>query len=279
MKLIRSVTKILGGYRIMKNEYLEFAKDIAEYAGKIMLKYFHQDNGSSYKSDDTIVTLADTEINSYLIKKMKETYPTHCVDGEEEQFGTSDYVWVCDPVDGTNPYAKHIPVAVFSLALVINGVSTVGVVYDPFTDSLYSAVKGEGAFKNDKKISVNALQFEGMKSVSNFDNWPDSPYNIYPIITELGKKTYFLSVGSVIRACMCVASGEFNLAIFPGTTHKNCDIAAVKVIVEEAGGKVTDLFGDEQRYDVDINGAIISNGLVHNEVTDKMKHHFKKVVQ
>lgn len=67
---------------------------------------------------------------------------------------------------------------------------------------------------------------------------------------------------------MCVANGEFNLAIFPGTEHKNCDIAAVKVIVEEAGGKVTDLFGNEQRYDKSINGAIISNGIVHDEVID-----------
>lgn len=65
---------------------------------------------------------------------------------------------------------------------------------------------------------------------------------------------------------MCVADGEFNMAIFPGTKRKNCDIAAVKVIVEEAGGKVTDIFGNEQRYDQDINGAIISNGLVHDEV-------------
>ena len=261
----------------MYSEYLEFAKGIAQYAGKIMIKYFNQDNGSSYKNDKTIVTLADTEINSYLIEKVKEQYPTHSVDGEEEQFGKSNYVWVCDPVDGTNPYANHIPVAVFSLALAIDGVSTVGVVYDPFTNNLYSAIKGIGAFKNDKKISVNNFGLDNMKSTSNFDNWPDSSYNLYPIITELGKKGYFLSIGSVIRACMCVASGEFNLALFPGTKHKNCDIAAVKVIVEEAGGRVTDLFGNEQRYDADINGAIISNGVVHNEVIETINKYLKQL--
>ena len=65
---------------------------------------------------------------------------------------------------------------------------------------------------------------------------------------------------------MCVASGEFCFTIFPGTKGKNCDIAAVKVIVEEAGGKVTDLFGNEQKYDQDINGAIISNGVTHDIV-------------
>ena len=131
----------------MEQEYLEFAKDIAKHAGEIMLKYFNKDNGASYKGDKTIVTLADKEINSYLIKKVKEKYPNHAVDGEEEQFGESKYKWVCDPVDGTAMYARHIPVAVFSLALVIDGESIIGVVYDPFTESLYTAIKGQGAFE------------------------------------------------------------------------------------------------------------------------------------
>lgn len=257
------------------NEYLNFAKEIAYEAGKIMLKYFKEDNGSSYKFDQTIVTKADTEINSYLIKRVKEKYPTHSVDGEEEQLGKSNYIWVCDPVDGTAMYARHIPVAVFSLALVIDGISELGVVYDPFTDNLYYAIKGQGAYKNNEKISVNNITLNDMKSVSNFDMWPNADYNLYDCIKELGKKTYFVSVGSVIRGCMCVANGEFNLAIFPGTKHKNCDIAAVKIIVEEAGGKVTNLFGEEQRYDQDINGAVISNGIVHQEVIDAINKYIK----
>lgn len=136
------------------NEYLEFAKDIAKYAGKVMLKFFNEDNGASYKGDKTIVTLADKEINSYLINRVKEKYPSHAVDGEEEQFGESKYKWVCDPVDGTAMYARHIPVAVFSLALVVDGKSVVGLVYDPFTNNLYTAIKGQGAYKNNKKIEV-----------------------------------------------------------------------------------------------------------------------------
>ena len=251
-------------------EYLEFAKEIAAEAGKIMLKYFKEDNGANYKFDQTIVTKADIEINKYLVDRVKEKYPTHSVDGEEEQFGKSDYVWVCDPVDGTAMYARHIPVAVFSLALVINGEPKVGVVYDSFTDSLYTAIKGKGAYKNGNPIHVNDVALEDRRSVSNFDMWPEAHYNIYDSIKELGKKTYFVGIGSVIRACMCVANGDFNLAIFPGTKHKNCDIAAAKVIVEEAGGKVTDIFGEEQRYDQDINGAVISNGKVHEEVINEL---------
>ena len=252
-------------------EYLEFAKEIAYEAGKIMLKYLNAKDISSYKGDKTIVTLADKEINKYLIDRVKEKFPTHSVDGEEEKFGDSNYVWVCDPVDGTAMYARHIPVAVFSLALVVDGEPKIGVVYDVFTDTLYSAIKGEGAYKNGEKISVNNYKLDDIRSVSNYDMWPEAEYNVYETIKELGKKTYFVSIGSVIRGALCVASGEFNLAIFPGTKRKNCDIAAVKVIVEEAGGKVTNLFGEEQRYDEDINGAIISNGVVHEEAIYTIK--------
>lgn len=257
----------------MNEEYLEFAKEIAYEAGKIMLKYFYQDNGSSYKKDKTIVTLADIEINSYLIKRVKERYTDHSVIGEEASYANSDYAWVCDPVDGTLMYSMHIPISVFSLALVINGIPELGVVYDPFTDSMYSAIKGKGAYKNNDRIYVNKLLLEDRKSVSHYDAWPKCHYDIHSVINDLEKKTLFVKLGSVTRACMAVASGDFTMAIFPGRKGKNCDIAAAKVIVEEAGGKVTNLFGEEQRYDKSIKGALISNGIVHDKVLSVIKKH------
>ncbi len=257
-------------------EYLEFAKEVAYKAGEIMLKYFKQDNGSTYKEDNTIVTLADKEINSYLIKRVQEKFPTHSVDGEEEQYSKSNHIWVCDPVDGTAMYARHIPVAVFSLALVIDGVPEIGVVYDPFTDNLYYASKGNGAFRNSDKISVNNCNFNDMRSLSNIDIWNGSQYDVLQVLKELNNKTYVVSIGSCIRASMCVASGDFNLEIFPGGKRKHCDVAAVKIIVEEAGGKVTNFFGKDQRYDTDINGAIISNGIVHDEVINILKKYIKE---
>ncbi len=252
-------------------EYLEFAKDIAYQAGKIMLKYFNQNNGASYKGDKTIVTIADTEINSYLIKRVKEKYPEHSVDGEEEQSGKSNFVWVCDPVDGTAMYARHIPVAVFSLALVIDGVPNVGVIYDPFTDSLYTAIKGKGAYKNNERIFVNDYELDDIRTVCHCDMWSKAKYNICKVLEELRKRTYLNDIGSITRAGSLVSTGDYSLTIFTGTEHKHCDIAAVKVIVEEAGGKVTDLFGNEQRYDQSINGAIISNGKIHDEIVEIVK--------
>jgi fructose-1,6-bisphosphatase/inositol monophosphatase family enzyme len=259
----------------MLQTYLEFAKNIALEAGKITIKYFKGDNGANYKCDKTIVTKADTEINTMLIERVKMAFPTHSVDGEEEQFGSSDLVWVCDPVDGTAMYARHIPVSVFSLALVEDGKPIVGVIYDSFTDNMYYAAKDSGAFLNGEKISVNDTPLSGMQSIANFDMWPGAEYNLYPAFGELGMKSYAVDLGSIIRSAACVANGDFVLAIYPGTKHKNCDIAAAKIIVEEAGGKVTDLFGNEQRYDRDINGAIISNGTVHDEALSIITKHLK----
>lgn len=143
-------------------------------------------------------------------------------------------------------------------------------------DNLYSAVKGQGAYCNNKKITVNDFTLEDERSIGHFDMWPAAEYNDIPVMNELYKKTYFVGIGSIIRASVCVASGDFTCCIFPGTKGKNCDIAAVKVIVEEAGGKVTDLFGNEQRYDEPINGALISNGVVHDELIKSAKANIKQ---
>jgi fructose-1,6-bisphosphatase/inositol monophosphatase family enzyme len=256
-------------------KYLEFAKEVALEAGEITRKYFYGENSANYKYDSTIVTKADTEINTMLIDRVRKVFPEHAVDGEEEQFGASSYVWVCDPVDGTAMYARHIPVSVFSLALVHDGRPIVGVIYDAFTNNMYTATLGGGAYLNCEPIHVNDLGFSGMRTVVNYDMWPDAEYNLYDIFKEIGSKTYAVGLGSIIRAASCVACGDFSLAIFPGTKHKNCDIAAAKVIVEEAGGKVTDLFGNEQRYDRDINGALITNGVLHEEALEIITKYLK----
>ncbi|MBR6745734.1 MAG: inositol monophosphatase [Clostridia bacterium] len=263
----------------MKKEYLEFAKEIAFRAGEIMMKYYKGDNGADYKYDQTIVTLADREINDYLIERVKAVYPTHSVDGEEAGFGESNHVWVCDPVDGTAMYARHIPTSVFSLALMIDGISEVGVVYDVQGDQMYTAIRGEGAFVNGEPISVSDITLDDKRSLGNFDMWPAAEYNLFDVFKELGKRTYAVGLGSVIRASMCVAKGDFNFVLFPGTVHKNCDIAAAKVIVEEAGGRVTNLFGEDERYDREINGAVISNGTVHGELLSIVAKHVKPLTK
>lgn len=259
----------------MYDEYLDFAKDLANEAGAAMLKYYGNKPQTNIKDDKTIVTIADKEINDLVIRRVHERYPDHDIDGEEasHKANQSSYVWVCDPIDGTNPFAMEIPISVFSLALVKDGESLVGVVYDPFNKKMYSAQKGGGAFCNNDSIHVSDHTLAPVSRI-NFDSWSAAEYDIMPVIHRITKETgvYALSPGSVTHMAMKVADGSFVANIFPGTEEKNVDIAAAKVIVEEAGGKVTNLWGNEQRYDQNIDGAIVSNGVVHDQIVGYLQN-------
>lgn len=230
----------------MYNEYLEFAKEIALYAGKVMMDYYHNDIDLDYKEDKTVVTVVDKKINSYLIEKVKEKYKNHSVNGEEEScVKNSEYVWVCDPLDGTSMYVNHIPVFVFSLALVYNGEPVVGVIYNANEDKIYTSIKGEGAYCNNIKISVNDKKLGNLGYKTNVEIFNNDIIDEVLLIKELKETSKISSIGSVARSCMAIATGDFSCDIFPGTTHGNCDLAASYLIVTEAGGKVTDLYGNE----------------------------------
>lgn len=257
----------------LKKEYLEFARQIAYEAGEIMKRYFGKSPDSHFKSDDTIVTIADEEINEMVIRHVNMRYPDHGVDGEEaSELTGSKNLWVCDPVDGTNPFSVNLAVSVFSLAFVHDGTPLVGVIYDPFADRLYWAYEGGGAFVNDEKIRVND---KGLvpKSLVSYDQWALAEYDILTPLAKLAQSTglYMLSPGSTTHMAALVAQGSFVASIFPGTKGKNVDIAAAKIIVEEAGGRVTDMLGNDQRYDRDINGAIVSNGIVHDDLVEVLR--------
>ena len=261
----------------MDQEYLEFAKEIALYAGKIMMEYYHKKIDLNYKEDKTVVTYVDKKINHYLISRVQEKYPEHSVLGEEESFKeNSDYVWVCDPLDGTGMYVNHVPVFVFSLALVYHGEPIIGVVYNSNENKMYTAIKDEGAYCNDVKIHVNGKQLGDLGYKTNIEIFNNKILDEVSLIQELKPVSKISSIGSVARSCMAIASGHFSCDIFPGTEHGNCDIAASYLIVMEAGGKVTNLYGEEQRYDRDIKGAIISNGVSHEDMLEIVKKYILK---
>lgn len=271
------------------NDYqkeLEIAKRLAYDAGKIMLGYFNTAaSDPTVKSDRTIVTKADTEINALVIEVLTKETPGYSIWGEEESsiIEGAKYTWVCDPVDGTMPFSKAIPISTFSLALVDeSGSSVLGVVYDPFQNRLFEAVKGTGAYLNGTKISVSdKTKLEGAyideelwinhEEEITFDNPKDK-------LNKSGAKVT-TQCSAVIMGCF-VAKGDYEAMIFG--QGKPEDIAALAVIVTEAGGKVTDLFGNEQRYDTNIKGAIVSNGLLHSklcEVTRNMNYTSKYITK
>lgn len=263
------------GKNIYEN-YLHFAKTIALYAGKEMMQFYHTNISRTYKDDKTVVTTVDQKINHYLIEQVQKNFPEHSVMGEEENcVQSSDYVWVCDPLDGTGMYVNHVPVFVFSLALVYKGEPIIAVIYDPNEKELYSAIKGKGAYCNDLKISVNKLMLGDLGYRTNIEIFNNDLLDEVSLINDLKSDSKISSIGSVARSCMAIATGNFSCDIFPGTEHGNCDIAASYLIVTEAGGKVTDFYGNDQRYDEAIKGAIISNDISHEQILNKVQKYLK----
>lgn len=252
------------------NDYLETAKSLAKQAGKIMLQHFKIGVPANIKEDHSPVTLADTEINRLVITTISQKYDGHGVMGEEESYETegASHVWVCDPIDGTIPYAHGIPTNVFSLALVENGTPVMGVVYDPHQDRMYLAVKGEGAYLNNARISVNSVSKLHATPIG-ISGYRLSKPDLTKSLFEEGVRAF--NFQSCIYETMMVAAGEFAGQLFGG---KNAhDAATTKIIVEEAGGKVTDYAGREQRYDRPINGAIASNGVLHEQLLELIGRH------
>lgn len=246
--------------------YLEFAKALAHEAGDTMRSYFLRAE-TDWKKDETPLTIADTTINRLVIERIAGEFPEHSVLGEEESSRKdSRYAWVCDPVDGTLPYSHGLPMATFSLALCEDGVPIIGVVYDPFMDRMFYASRGNGAYCNDQQIRVTRNGLD--RAVIDIEGL-GGPVPVLPLdnsfrddLIEKGVKP--VQLWSSILPSVLVASGQFAAVIMNGSTIQ--DGAAVKIIVEEAGGRVTDIYGNNQRYDELSRGFIASNGIVHDEL-------------
>ena len=255
-------------------EYLPFALDLARDAGGIMRQNFMLGMKKEWKSDATPLTETDTKIHTLVCDSIAREFPTHSVlseEGDEEAKNpTTEYVWVCDPVDGTHNFAHGIPTATFALALVQNGKPIVAVIYDPFMDRLFYAEKGKGAFMNNKQIHVsdNATV---KKTVIGIGKWSNDTTNLFPVGEQLRERGVRLVTGlSIDYMGALVAAGEFSATIFGGTSP--FDTVAIQLLVEEAGGKATDLRGGTvERYDREVPGQLATNGVVHDEILQLIK--------
>lgn len=248
----------------MFDKELEIAKNLAYLAGKIMLEYFDGDQQKEHKVDGSEVTIADKKINRMVIEELDKHFSDGII-GEEES--TAGYGggrrWFCDPIDGTKAYVQGLPTATFSLALVVEGKPVLGTVYDPFLDRLYYGQKGQGSFCNDKKLRVSAENIDGnFVGINNhFEKIIKDP-KYFEMLVEMGAKTTPIH-GTVYKGTL-VARGKFVGFIEPGTNAH--DVAAIQVIVEEAGGKITGVNGEILDYSQPFKHAIVSNGLVHDQL-------------
>lgn len=243
---------------------LNFAKQLSKDAGVIMRKYFKsQELGHSWKEDHTPLTIADTTINSLVIKRVKESYPEHGVLGEEESYKPDrQLIWIVDPIDGTVPFSLGIPTSAFSMALVdrTDGQQLVAVTYDPFLDELFYAVKGGGALVNDQKLQTSdqtELKRSYMCLSTQSGQGENYHYNGPEMIgyfRDQGVMT--LNYMSMVYAVNRVAAGQL-LAFVTGRTNP-WDAAACAMLVQEAGGIVTNLRGEKRRFDEVGDGYIMA---------------------
>ena len=252
-------------------KYLEFAKNLSNEAREIALRYFCFDVENTWKENNSPLVKADTEINDLVIKRINETYPEHSIYGEEKSDikENSKYIWVCDPIDGTIAFSCGLPIFIFSIALVdqLNGQPILGLINDPVMKNMYWAYQGGGAYRNGKQIFVskndtflNTYSLTGASGVDvGFSNLP-----VHKILGE--KKSRVMKFPSFVYGGIQVANGKFVGGVFYGK-HGH-DVAALKIITEEAGGKVTDLNGNERRYDEDGIGCIVSNGILHKDLLE-----------
>lgn len=249
-------------------DYKNFAINLAREAGETIKRNFVLRMKKEWKADNTPLTETDVVLNQLVIDSVRKAFPGHNILSEEGDYvsGTSEYVWVCDPLDGTIPFSHGIPTCVFSLALTHNGKSILGVVYDPFMDRMFFAERGGGAYMNGEKISVsNGDILRG--SLIGITYWKDAPFDLSPLVEALKtERAHILNIYSITYMGVLVAGGELAATIYSG--NKPFDTAAVKIIVEEAGGRVTDLFGDEQRYDGDCRGHLVTNGMLHKKLLE-----------
>lgn len=246
----------------------------AEKAAAILKEYFDKPYTISAKEGiNNLVTEVDHKSDAAIIKIIKEAFPAHQVLSEEagEIVQESDYKWIIDPIDGTVNYANAIPLCCVSIALEVKGKMEMGAVYNPFLNEFFFAQRGCGATLNDKLIAVSTKN-EVAKSylVTGFPyTYLDAENGPLEVFARLIRKGVPVRrFGSAAIDLCWVACGRVD-GFYEHALHA-WDSAAGYLIVEEAGGKVTDLDGNP--YNPYQPGIVATNGKLHDELLAVIKN-------
>ena len=251
-------------------DYIDVAVAAAKEAGKIHKKYFHADFKIETKSSPfDLLTIADTEAEKAIFAVIKGCFPEHNFLAEEQNYDKTDseYTWIADPLDGTNNFACGMPIFCTSIALMHNNQVTVGVIYDVMRDELFCAQKNQGAFLNGERINVSAADSLDKSLLITGFYYSRGDEMIETLQTI---KRFFLQriVGlrrlgaAALDLCYIAcgrASGFWEFELSPW------DFAAGKLLIEEAGGKVTRKQG-EKVITTNKSFIVASNGRIHDQM-------------
>ncbi|HVG12433.1 MAG TPA: inositol monophosphatase family protein [Flavisolibacter sp.] len=236
--------------------------------GREMQRFMDTDYKTSNKEGiNNLVTEADHASEKVIMDVIKVSFPDHGILSEEigAVVQDSSYKWIIDPIDGTVNFAHGIPICCVSIGIEHEGKMIMGAVYNPFMNELYFAERGQGATLNDKAIRVSKKEkVIDACMVTGFPytylDMPNGPLQVFERFIRQGIPVRRL--GSAAIDLCWVAAGRFDG--FYEHKLQAWDSAAGFIIVEEAGGKVTDLKGDV--YSPYQPGIIASNGLLHEEL-------------
>jgi myo-inositol-1(or 4)-monophosphatase len=248
------------------NPFLEVAIETAREAGVILLQEFDRPVKISYKGEVDIVTQADRRSEEAVVTRLRAHFPKHAIVAEEgggSETG-SPFRWHVDPLDGTTNFAHGYPCFAVSIGLEEAGELIAGVIYQPVSGEMFTAAKGEGAYRNGKKIQVSvidklatSLLVTGFPSVKRTQN-PNIHYYWDFTLRSHGVRRD----GSAALDLASVACGRFEG--FWEFGLKSWDTAAGVLLVREAGGVVTRF--DGQPYQLGDRELLATNGHVHAEM-------------
>lgn len=246
-----------------QSKELQFALDVARRAGDIALRHYLAGVQADMKSDNTPVTVADRQCEAFVRQAIGAAYSADAILGEEEGDSGRQAArkWIIDPIDGTYNYARRIPIWSLLLALEEEGEITLGVVHAPAMKETFWAQKGAGAFRNGERIHVSQVA-KACNSLFLFGG----PNRIAagPLWQGLGKTiaaTYRQRAFGDYLNFAYVFEGKADAAL--EVDVKPWDLAPMKIIAEEAGGKYSDLAGGTSIYK---GSCLVSNSLIHEEI-------------
>jgi myo-inositol-1(or 4)-monophosphatase len=247
---------------------------IAREAGGIIKEAFRTNFSVEFKTNETnLVTEVDTKSEQMIIDFISKKYPDHGILAEESggDYKNNEYVWIVDPLDGTTNFAHGLPIFSVSIGIKMNGKIICGVVYDIMQDLLYQAESGSGAFCNNRKLKVSANEnLHHSVLVTGFPyDISDNPYNAIELFSVFLKKSRAVRrLGSAAIDMCYVADGVFDG--FWEVKLNPWDVCAGSLIVEEAGGLVTDFLGKPR--DLFCKEILATNGKVHSNMTAIIKN-------
>lgn len=253
-------------------EVINLAVDTAKQAGDFLLDNFGKVSRVEKKGDRNFATNLDREAEDMIVDAIRRKFPNHGIIAEEggSSFPDREYLWIVDPLDGTHNFMRNIDIFGVSIGIVRKEEFIAGVIYMPRGNELYVGEKGNGAYKNNRRIKVSSYDQLKDCSIAFDSSIRYSPKVMLKVLGDLAGKVFNLRMlGSSARHLSYLAEGRLDFVV--EFHDRPWDFAGGVCIIEEAGGKLSSLKGGPLTYKN--IGYIASNSFIHGAVEKIVRSH------